>query len=124
VGALGGSGQRPNVVPNVSFTPSNRNINNWFNKAAFQDPTIYTFGNAGKNILRGPALVDLDFALQKRFALPWEGHSVSVRMETMNLFNHPNWGLPAVNFSASNFGIIQTTQINMRIAQAAFRYEF
>jgi Carboxypeptidase regulatory-like domain len=124
VGALGGSGQRPNVVPNVSFYPSNRNINNWFSKAAFQDPAIYTFGNAGKNILRGPALVDLDFALQKRFELPWEGHSVIVRMETMNLFNHPNWGLPAVNFSASNFGIIQTTQINMRIAQAAFRYEF
>jgi hypothetical protein len=94
------------------------------NKAAFQDPAIYTFGNAGKNLLRGPGLVDLDFALQKRFALPWEGHSVVLRMETMNLFNHPSFGNPAANFSASNFGIIQSTQNNMRIAQAVFRYEF
>jgi hypothetical protein len=124
VGSIGGSGRRPNVVPHESFYPSHRTINQWFNKAAFQDPAIYTFGNAGKNILRGPALNDLDFALQKRFALSLEGHSVVIRMETTNLFNHPSWGTPAANFSASTFGIIQTTQNSMRVAQAAFRYEF
>lgn len=124
VGSTGGSGQRPNRIANASFTPSHRTINGWFNKAAFQHTAPYTWGNAGKNILRGPGLNELDFALQKRFALPWEGHSAVIRMETTNLFNHPNWGSPAVNFSASNFGIIQSTQSSMRIAQAAFRYEF
>ncbi len=92
--------------------------------AAFANPAAYTFGNAGKNILRGPGLFDLDFALQKRFAMPMEGHSLILRMETTNVFNHPSWGTPAANFSASNFGIIQSTQNSMRIAQAAFRYEF
>ena len=124
IGSTGGSGNRPNVVPHLSPYPNNRSIDQWFNKAAFQNPATYTFGNAGKNILRGPGLLDLDFALQKRFALPWEGHSLVLRMETTNVFNHPNWGTPAANFSASTFGIIQSTQNSMRIAQAAFRYEF
>lgn len=124
LGSLGGSGNRPNVVPHTSFSPSHRSIYNWFNTAAFQNPTPYTFGNAGKNMLRGPGLIDLDFALQKRFALPWEGNGVIFRIETTNVFNHPNWGTPASNFSASNFGIIQSTQSSMRILQAVLRYEF
>jgi hypothetical protein len=124
LGSLGGTGQRSNVIPHVSLYPGHRTINNWFNKAAFQDPEIYTWGNAGKNILRGPRLNELDFALQKRFALPWERHSVVIRMETTNLFNHPSWGTPASNFDASNFGIIQSTQNSMRVAQAVLRYQF
>jgi hypothetical protein len=124
VGSTGGSGQRPNRVPNVPLEPSRRTINSWYNTAAFAHPTIYTWGNAGKNILRGPGMNELDCALQKRFALPWEGHSAVIRMEGTNVFNHPSWGTPSASFSSSAFGIIQSTQNSMRIAQAAFRYEF
>ncbi len=41
----------------------------WFNTAAFAIPAPYTFGNAGRNILRGPGLATVDFSLKRAFAL-------------------------------------------------------
>jgi hypothetical protein len=66
----------------------------WFNPRAFALPASGKFGNAGRNILRGPAFRNVDMALLKNF--PWgESRSVEFRAEFFNIANHPNFAVPA-----------------------------
>ncbi len=57
--------------PNVLFNPSlaNPTPQEWFNTAAFAIPAQYTWGNAGRNILRGPGLATVDFSVKRNFTL-------------------------------------------------------
>ena len=41
----------------------------WFNTAAFVANDRYTFGNAPRNMLRGPGTFNVDVALRKSFPL-------------------------------------------------------
>jgi len=66
----------------------------FFNTEAFSLPPPYSFGNSGRNILTGPALVNFDISLHKRFAIAGE-QRVEFRAELFNLFNTPPLGLPA-----------------------------
>ena len=50
------SNQRPDVVPGVSIYPANQTIDNWFNIAAFAMPKRGTWGNAARNLGRGPGV--------------------------------------------------------------------
>jgi hypothetical protein len=52
------------------------------------------FGNAGRNLLRGPAFAQLDLALRKRFQLS-EGTKITFGAEAFNLLNHPNFAVPS-----------------------------
>lgn len=47
--------------------------------------------------LRDPATSQMEAALQKRFALPWEGKFLQARIEATNAFNHWNMGSPNLN---------------------------
>ena len=40
----------------------------WFNKAAFALPAIYTFGNAGQYITNADSIIGIDMAVQKNFS--------------------------------------------------------
>ena len=62
--------------PNVLFNPklSNPSPQEWFNTAAFAIPPQYTWGDAGRNILRGPGLASVDFSLRRVFALRESDH--------------------------------------------------
>jgi len=100
------SPQRPNVVPSVSITPANQSIANFINIGAFSTPAPGTFGNAGRNLARGPNEWQLDTALVKNIPLKERLH-LTFRAEAFNVFNHPQFGLPAANFSnAATFGQI------------------
>jgi TonB dependent receptor len=93
--ANSGTPNRPNIVLGQSINlPSNqRTAQQWFNVNAFSNPAPYTFGDAGRNILPGPGTEILDFALQRKFALT-ERVGLQLRLESFNLLNHPNWGIP------------------------------
>jgi hypothetical protein len=100
---------RPNRVgdPNLG----NRSPNNWINKAAFQVQPVGTFGNAGRGILfaDGTENFDLNFA---KFTAITERTNLEFRAEFYNLFNHPQFGVPDLDFSAGNnpnFGKIFST---------------
>ncbi len=54
--ANGGS-QRPNVVGKISGP---KTLNEYFNTSAYAVPAPYTYGNAGRNSLRGPGYTDVD----------------------------------------------------------------
>src|SRR6516225_8648604 len=75
----------------------------WFNPNAFALPPPGQFGNAGRNILRGPGFSQFDFALQKGFNLT-EGRKVTFGAEAYNLFNHPNFAVPSNTQSPLTLG--------------------
>jgi hypothetical protein len=125
------AGQRPNVVSGVSLIPAGgETITDWINAAAFSTPANETWGNAGRNIVRGPGLFQIDTALARTIKTT-ERTSVMLRMEVFNVFNHPELGNPNVNLSSPSFGqitsVANTTLIgtgSARSAQFAARFTF
>jgi len=99
--------QRPNLVAGVPLTPPDgRTITQWINPAAFSLPANGQWGNAGRNIVDGPGLFQIDIALSRSIKIR-ESSSLSLRLETFNIFNHPQLGKPSGNFSAlTTFGRI------------------
>lgn len=89
------SGQGPDVVLGAP-NPVTGNHEPWVNVNAYQRPQPGYLGNAGRNTLQGPDLINVDFALVKRTKLPQLGESATIdfRVEFFNLFNHTNFDLP------------------------------
>jgi hypothetical protein len=102
--------QRPDVVPGVPLTPpGGQTVNSWINPAAFRTPAPGTWGNAGRNLARGPALAQLDMGLSKRFTIAERG-AIEFRTEVFNLFNRAQYGDPTGDITVpAQFGIIQST---------------
>lgn len=100
----------------------------------FRGPLGLEYGQ--RNLVRGPGAFFFDAGLAKTFAITPERVSLQFRADAFNLFNHPNFGPPALNIvtSASAFGqitsTIQTppssaaTQDDARVAQFSLRLEF
>jgi hypothetical protein len=114
----------PNVVGNPYL--SNPTIQQWFNPAAFAQPAAFTFGNEGRNILRGPDLTDIDFSMGKNFAFPVfnERANLQIRFDATNILNHPSFANPNVNIGTPNAGIITSTTVNGRALQLGARFSF
>jgi hypothetical protein len=116
-------------IGNGNISGSQRTIYNWFNVAAFQDPTGYAFGNSGYNVLIGPGLINLDFGLRKVFSLT-ERQKLELRAEGFNVLNHPSFGLPDGNIDdlpysqGGTAGVITSLRGGNRVTQIALRYQF
>jgi hypothetical protein len=83
----------------------------WINIAAFSIPAAGTWGNLGRNDFRGPALWQIDTAVQRRIALR-EKLALELRGECFNLLNRAQYGNPLADISApSSFGHI-TSLVN------------
>ncbi len=94
-GIFGGFSNRPNVVPGVDPYCSNYSVPTCqFNAAAFQVVPAGSFGNAGRNILRGPKFSQVDASLFKNTRLT-EKTSLQLRLEVYNLFNFANYADPS-----------------------------
>jgi hypothetical protein len=114
----GASGtERPDLVPGVSLIPpGGRTIAEWINPLAFATPAG-EFGNAPRDLLRGPGTWQIDLGLDKHFPLT-ERASLEFRSEFFNIFNHPQLGPPQSTFNPANttgFGSIITT-VNLNTA--------
>ncbi|HEV3484408.1 MAG TPA: hypothetical protein VG106_03300, partial [Vicinamibacterales bacterium] len=97
-------------------------IRMWFNTAAFAPNAIGTFGNAGRNSIRGPGFQSLDLGLHKTFGAP-RGLKVQVRVEAFNALNTVNLREPNTSQNSSNFGRILAAE-DPRIMQFALRLWF
>jgi hypothetical protein len=114
------SNQRPNVVPGVSIYPEHQTLDNWFNIAAFAVPAKGTWGNAGRNLGRGPGVNQFDLALHKSINIK-ENHRLAFRAEFFNAFNRPHLGSPGSNISSpASFGRI-TSPMNRTIGTGTAR---
>ena len=100
----GASASRANVVPGAAQYPANKSVSQWFNPAAFSVPTAYNWGNSGRNILRGPDEINLDSSAEKKFPIT-EGTNLLFRFEMFNMFNHPQFTIPASVIAQGGRGI-------------------
>ena len=64
-----------------------------FNTSAFAVAPRYTFGNAGRNGVRGPGFATFDLAISKRIETGGRS-AVTVGLQVFNLFNQTNFDLP------------------------------
>jgi len=104
--------QRPDLVGNPNL--SNPTRLRWFNTSAFARPQPLQFGNAGRNLFRGPDLKNFDTAVMKNFALA-EKKNLQFRTEFFNAFNLVNFGTPNPTFSSQDFGVILSARASRSI---------
>jgi len=101
--------QRPDRVPGVPITPpGGATIGDWINSAAFVAPASKTWGDFPRNGARGPGAWQMDLGVGKRISLS-ERAQMQFRAEFFNIFNHPQYGSPQSDWSASSFGVINQT---------------
>jgi Carboxypeptidase regulatory-like domain len=96
---------RPNVIGD--WHSADPTVQQWFNTAAFLANPKLTYGNAGRNILRGPGLFNLDLAAHKSFKIT-ERVSAQLRLESFNATNTPALGSPNTVVGNPLFGQITT----------------
>jgi len=84
---------RPDRVADGSL--SDRSADRWFNTAAFAVPARYSFGTAGRNIVRGPGYMSLDISAARRFSLS-ENIWFTAELQAFNALNRANLDLPGL----------------------------
>jgi hypothetical protein len=103
--------------------PAEQTQDQWFDVAAFSVP-VNSFGTAKRNSLRAPGFWNVDLGLQKNIPIS-SGRDLQVRVEAFNLFNHINWGNPAVAIDTpSTAGRITTMSGRPRQLQFGVRFTF
>jgi hypothetical protein len=78
------------------------------NPANFDTGTQTTFGNVGRNTIRGPKYRNFDFSLMKHTKIT-EGTEFVFGAQFFNVFNHPNFDAPVLDVGSSHFGQIIKT---------------
>jgi hypothetical protein len=124
---LGISNIRPDVVPGCDKTAGGGSTAQWFNINCFAAPPAWGYGTEARvdPTLRAPGINNFDFALFKRTVFA-ERYGFEFRTEFFNLFNHPQFGVPATGAGAAGFGQITNTDpdSNPRLIQFGLRFSF
>ena len=122
---------RLNCVPGVDPVLPGNNSNGWFNPAAFANTVAGTFGDCGRNTLRGPWLGNEDVSIVKYFPIR-ERKTLEFRTEMFNAPNHVeltengqlSWGNGSSPKPSATFGRITATLNPMRQIQFALKFSF
>jgi hypothetical protein len=115
-----GQNDRPNVVGDWQL--DNPTPEQWFNTAAFVANDRYTFGNAPRNLLRGPGLFNVDVVLKKSFKVS-DRVTADLRFESFNATNTTPLGNPNTQVGNVNFGRISSAGA-ARSNQVALKLSF
>jgi hypothetical protein len=109
---------RPNVAgdPNESVPAGLA-----FNPSVFRIPAQGTFGNAGRNIVRGDGFHSVDLSVIRNFAFT-ERWRLQFRAEAVNSFNHVNYQGPVVNLNSTPGAFVAAAQ--PRIIQFGLKLSF
>jgi outer membrane receptor protein involved in Fe transport len=111
-------------LPNLTGDPTGaETVEQWYNPAAFTPVLSGTFGNAGRNILRGPGWVTFDVSVQRRVNFNSRVNA-TLRWDIFNMFNRANFGLPDGNIAGATAGVISTLAGDPRVMQLSVRLGF
>jgi hypothetical protein len=115
------SNQRPDLLPGVPLTPpGGKTAEHWINPAAFAVPAKGSWGNAPRNLITGPAVVQLDLSLTRYFRLS-QDRKLGFQWSIFNVFNRDELGTPVTNLSAGpSFGQI-TSPLNATLGTGTNR---
>jgi hypothetical protein len=99
-----GTGNRPDRIADGRL--DNPTIERWFDTSAFRAPADVTgtYGDAGRNILRGPGQFNIDFSIIKTTRIA--NLDTEFRVEAFNLLNHPQFAQPNTQLGNAAFGTI------------------
>ncbi len=99
---------RPDVVGDPNRI-DRRTPDRFFNTDAFVLQPAGRFGNAGRNIIRGPNFRDVDFSVLKLTKIA-ESKQLEFRVESFNLLNQANFKQPNKTFGTADFGRVFSAQ--------------
>jgi len=127
----GGDGVRPIVLSNPILPKSQRSLLQYFNTSAFAMPALGTYGNAPRDVVRGPGINNIDMSIFKNIPIR-EKYRLQLRFETYNTFNHTQFS--GMNTTAQ-FNPATGQQVNAslgtltaartpRVGQASLRFLF
>jgi hypothetical protein len=121
-GSLAGS-WRPNRLASGSI--SNPSIDRWFDPSAFVQPSPYTFGSSGRDILRGPGFANWNASVAKSFGLSPLGENarVQIRCDFYDVMNHANFGQPNTSIGTPGAGVVSSSLTNRNL-QLGARFTF
>ena len=115
--------------PNLTGLPLNQSTGQqWFNPSAFSAPGIDpqypcgTFGNAPRNFISGPGIVQNNMSLSKTMQLG-ETRSLEIRATMSNVFNTVQYSGIDTNVESPTFGQVLSTG-SMRSFQFTSRFRF
>jgi hypothetical protein len=100
---------------NTALADANGNI-------VLQNAAPGQLGTLGLNPIYGPGRWEMDANIQKTFRTS-ETTNLTVRVDSNNVFNHPNPGNPSLNLNAGTFGQINIKTGNRSLA-AQLRFVF
>jgi len=105
--------------------PHAQQIREYFNTALFGPNAVGTFGDSGKNILRGPGVFNVDFALLKNTKIH-EHYTLQFRAGIYDVFNNLNFSQPDSTTTDPTFGQILSTAVGAspRVMQFALKLLF
>lgn len=109
----GGDGQRIILTGPIQLAPGQRTFDRYFAAENVARPPRGDFGNAAKNVFRGPGTNNWDASLYKNIPLGSEQRTLQFRWEMYNVFNH-------TQFSGVNTGArfdVQGRQVNAQFGQ-------
>ena len=106
-----GGDPRADIVPSIPIYPTNRSINQWVNPAAFAPPpdNIGRFATSPVGAIVGPGTQVVSLSVYRSFRFK-ERYAFRIGASAMNLFNHPNYGVPNLNLGTAPFGTISSLQ--------------
>jgi hypothetical protein len=116
----------PNLAPgNLQLNRNPRNGRAAFNMALITIPEIGGMGTARRRFFYGPGTESFDASLEKKVALG-EAHSLLLRLESFNVFNHAQFfGPNAVNGNPDSTDFGQIIDANApRQLQLAAKFSF
>lgn len=113
--------QRANRSCNGNIVPGGRTANEWFNRACFSQPDVYTFGTEPRNDLTGPRQTLTNLSAFKTFPFG-ETHSVIFRLDSFYALNHPILSAPTAVLTNARNGICGAS--GARVFQASVKIAF
>ncbi|MDX1982181.1 MAG: TonB-dependent receptor [Bryobacteraceae bacterium] len=118
-----GNADRPNFVAPLRYLGGAGPGQQFFDRSSFTTPAQNTLGNAGRNIIQGPGVVNLDAALHREFRVR-EGMSLALRVESFNFSNTPHYSNPNGNAQSPQFGQINGAEQDQRQYQIGLTLRF
>jgi hypothetical protein len=118
-----GNTTRPNWLMPIRYIGGAGPGEKFFDPASFAIPAQNTLGNAGRNIIQGPGVVNLDAALHREFPIR-EGMQLALRVESFNFSNTPHYNNPNFNINSPQFGEINSAMQDQRQYQIGLTLRF
>jgi hypothetical protein len=125
IDGLVGNALRPNVATNLDVNSMKLEELFPVRTSLFSGLSLASpIGNAGRNILRADGIANVDFVLNKKFRLPFEGHALNFRTEFYNAANSRDFGIPNATYNAAAFLNQWNTNGGNRRIVMLLRYQF